>query len=302
MKVNSNNIFNDLATLSESGISILDAATRVALSHPELEQWPEVITKISKGHSLARALTDTELINGFEQQVIEVAENAGRLPQGLRTIALSYDKRRKRVSRLKSKLYLPVAMVFIAIIVTAIVTLTRNPDASIIGVIIVLMIKVILTLFFTKWLLGLFRKDGAWILKVAGNFKNTTFYRQLYEQIIFGALLWNLQSGIEFNQAFAKVSRLLKSKGNKAQLMKVSRLCGSGTSMSESVVQADLPITTDLKQVLATADASGRWEDAIDIYLKHQQIMLDIKIEDIFDWAPRTFYSVVVLIAISVIL
>jgi len=302
MTSSSNNIFNDVATLSEAGIPTLDAATRVALSHPELEQWPKVITKISKGHSLASALTDTNLTNDFEQQVIEVAENAGRLPQGLRRIALSYDKRRQRVSRLKSKLYLPVAMVFIAIIVTAIVTLTRNPEASIMGVIIVLMIKIILVLLFAKWLLGLFRKDGAWILKVADHFKNTTLYRHLYEQIVFGALLWNLQSGIEFNQAFAKVSRLLKSKGNKAQLMKVSRLCGSGTSMSESVVQADLPITADFKQVLITSEASGRWEDAIDNYLEHQQIMLDIQIESIFEWAPRIYYSVVVMIAISVIL
>jgi type II secretory pathway component PulF len=69
------NIFNDLATLTEAGISILDAARRVAASHLQMKAWSDVITMLERGNKLSLALGKNGLISRYEQEVISVAES-----------------------------------------------------------------------------------------------------------------------------------------------------------------------------------------------------------------------------------
>ena len=89
---NHSNIFNDLATLCDAGISTFDAARRVAASHGNIKAWSSVITLLERGNTLSLALGKNKLISRYEQEVISVAEYAGRTPEGLRNISNSYDK------------------------------------------------------------------------------------------------------------------------------------------------------------------------------------------------------------------
>ncbi len=302
MKKNADNIFNDLATLSEAGISTLEAARRVAQSHPDIKAWSQVVSQLSKGHSLASSLNKKGLVSDYELEIISVAEQAGRLPQGLRGIAESYDKRRQRISKLKSKLYLPLSILFVSIIVSAIITTSGSSDAPILGVLATAVIKVLFALLVTKFIVNLLRNDSSSFINQIEIFYHTGFYKHLYEQMVFGALLWNLKSGIDFKTAFNRISRLLKSKASQEKLRVVSRECAKGAAVCDSIEKAELPITNDFKQVLKTAESSGKWEEAIKIYLQHQLILLDIQIDNAFEWAPRAFYMVIVVIAITVIL
>jgi len=61
------NIFNDLATLCDAGISILDAARRVAASHPNIKAWSSVIILLERGNILSLALGKKRLISRYEQ-------------------------------------------------------------------------------------------------------------------------------------------------------------------------------------------------------------------------------------------
>ncbi len=305
--LNKGNIFNDLATLSEAGISTLDAARRVAASYPDITAWSGVIRKLSGGHKLATALAKSGLVSPFEQEIISVAEFAGRTPQGLRGIANSYDKRRQRVGRLRAKIYLPFAILFIGIIVSSILTLAKNPDASVLMVLAQAAFKLTLAIIITKSILNLLKKDVSGFLNSSflSNAKvvhSSEFYKHLFEQTVFGALLWNIKSGIDFKSGFSRVSKLLTSKPLKNKLLSISRCCGEGVSVLESINKAQLPITAEFRQVLTTAEASGRWEHSVETYLQQQMRLLDDQIDHAFEWAPRVYYALIVLIVISVII
>ncbi len=294
------NIFNDLATLSEAGISNLEAARRVADSYPEIKAWPGVVKKLSIGNKLSLALNKSGLISPFEKEIIAASEFAGRTPQGLRWIATCYDKRRQRVSRLKTKLYLPVAILMIAIIISSITNLVSNTQSWIL-IIINTLALLALVILITRAILIFLKKDSSNFFNYAASFRDSKFYKHLFEQIVFGALLWQIKSGVNFKTGFSKIARILKSRPLKDKLLLVSRNCGNGMSVVDSVIKAKLPITNDFTQILNAAEASGNWESAVENYLQHQSVLLDLQINHAFDWAPRFVYMAAVIVTISVI-
>ena len=104
MKQKNSKILNNLASLSETGISTLEIAERVASSHGTIISWARVVSRLQAGNTLSLALASSDLINPFEQQIIASAEFSGRTSEGLRVIAKSYDKRRQWIGRAQAKL------------------------------------------------------------------------------------------------------------------------------------------------------------------------------------------------------
>ncbi len=184
------NLFNDLATLCEAGISVVDAAKKINIVDANKLSWTQVISDLESGKQLNMSLAKNKLISPYEQEIIAVAEFSGRIPQGLRAIALSYDKRRQRVSKLKSKLYFPFAVLVVAIVVSAILTISNNPETSLFSVFIRSFFWLGLAVLVTRLLLKLMLKDASSWLKMAASFSNNHWYQMQLQQVIFGALLW----------------------------------------------------------------------------------------------------------------
>jgi type II secretory pathway component PulF len=300
--VSTSNIFDNLATLSEAGVSTLEAARRVAESHPEITAWEVVIKKLSVGNKLSLALSKAGLISNFEKEILTVSEFSGRTAEGLREIAVSYDKRRQRLGRLKSKLYLPISILFIAIAVSSILSVANNPNSTIMWVTIKALFLMGIVLIVTKSILSILSKDVSGLLNRAGFLQNTKFYKNLFEQTVFSGLLWMVKSGIDFKNGFIRVSKILKAKHLQQQLKIVSHSCEQGNSVMQSINQANLPITKDLMQILNAAEASGNWEYSLQKYLEQQIILLDLQIDEAFEWAPRLYYIISAFVAITVIL
>jgi len=296
------NIFNDLATLTDAGISVLDAAKRIAASHPKTAKWSEVISLLEKGNSLSQSLSKSGLITRYEQEVISVAEFAGRVPHGLRTISNSYDQRRIRISKLKSKLYMPFAVLVIAIIISGILKVSQNPDVSVISVVIMAMIYLGLALGATRLILEIMQKEACFWLNKVKSFERNEWYQMQFQQVVFGALLWHASSGIDFKTGFSRVANLINAKDIRKKLILTGNHSGQGFSVSEGVKKAKLPISNVFKQALITGEQSGRWEEAVKLFLDQNALLLDDRIDNAFEWAPRIYYGLIVLVAISVIL
>lgn len=296
------NIFNDLATLIDAGISTLDAAKKVAASHPKVTAWPLVISKLQQGNLLNRSLDKSGLINRYEQEIIAVAEHAGRLSEGLRAIASSYDRRLSRISRLKTKLYYPFAVLTVGIIVSAVLSIANNPDVSKFVVFLSTLFYFVISFFITQFLLKQMQKDACYWLNFAHNHSKNDWYRMQFQQVIFSALLWQTNSGIDFKTAFQRNAKLINHRKIQKQLMTTGNLCGQGMSVVSAVRQANLPITTDFIQILATAEQSGSWSTSLARYLEQNEQQLDQKINELFEWTPRIYYAMIVLIVISVVI
>ncbi|MCF6194882.1 MAG: type II secretion system F family protein [Kangiellaceae bacterium] len=296
------NIFRDLATLCDAGISISDAAKRVAKSHPKIKEWDLVISDLQKGSKLNVSLSKRGLITRYEQEIVSVGEFSGRLVQSLKHISESYDKRRSRIAKLKSKLYMPFAVLTVAIIVSGILKVSQNPEISIVSVIISLVFYSTLALGITKLILHFMQKEANFWLNLVRNYDKSEWYQMQFQQVTFGALLWQLSSGIDFKTGFARIAKLIDSKDIRRKLLAASAACGQGQSVCQSVDKAQLPITPELKQVLITGEKSGQFEEAIGRFLEQNAILLDIMIDNAFEWTPRIYYGLIVLTAISVIL
>jgi len=295
------NVFRDLATLIEAGMPVLDAARKVAVSHQNVQLWSFVIRELEAGRKLNIALSKSKLISSYEQEIISVSEFSGRLSQGLRAIADSYDIRRKRVSKFKSKLYFPFAVLAIAIVVSAIKTLTSGSQEPFFSVISNAMLWLVLSLFLTRMLSNLIQKSTSFWLQLMKNSSQNEWYQMQFQQVVFGALLWQMNSGIDFKAGFLRISKLLAVTSLTKKLKQASAYCGQGLSISQSCIRSKLPITNEFKEVLLTGEQSGQWEHSIEKYLKQQSILLDIKVDSILEWIPRVYYGLIALIAILVI-
>ncbi len=302
LRETNSNIFNDLATLCEAGISILDAARRVAGSHPNLQAWSGVIVLLERGNRLSLALGKNGLISRYEQEVISVAEYAGRVSEGLRSISNSYEKRLARISRLKSKLYYPFAILVVGIVISVLLQIFRNPEISKTTIIGSAVIWLVIAILFTRMILNLMQKDGCTWLSFAQQHSASEWYRLQFQSVVFGALSWHISSGIDFKTAFQRISKLIDSKVVRKQLLLTSSLCGQGLSVTNAIQQGQLPITSDFSQVLKVAEQSGRWEYSVKKYLEQNEMLLDLRIDNAFEWVPRFYYGLVVLVVIGVIL
>ncbi len=296
------NIFNDLATLCEAGISILNAARRVAASHPKIKAWSAVITLLERGNKLSIALGKHGLISRYEQEIISVAEYAGQVPEGLRNISNFYDKRRIRISRLKSKLYYPFAILLVGIIVSAILQISRNPELSKFTVFSQAVFWLIVAILANKVILNLMQKDACTWLSFAKQHSSGEWYKMQFQQVVFGALLWHNKSGIDFKMGFNRISKLIDAKHVQKKLLIASNLCGQGLSVSEAVQKANLPVSYEFQQILNTGEQSGRWEYSVGKFLQQNEILLDQRIDNAFEWAPRLYYGLIVLVVIGVII
>jgi len=294
------NIFRDLATLLEAGISVLDAAKKVAASHPSIQIWRNVISALESGQRLNKSLAESKLICNFEQEIISVSEFSGRLPQGLRSIADSYDKRRSRVSTLKSKLYFPSVAFVIGIIILSIQT-NNNSDSSAFSILANAFFWLALVFILTRTLLVLMKKDACVWLQIVSNFSRSQWYKEQLQQIIFGALLWQIKSGIDFKTGFLRITKLLNNKSINKQLKLASTFCNQGRSVSQSIIQSKLPITSEFKQILLTGEQSGQWEFTLDKYLQQQARLLEIRLNSVCEWVPRIYYALIALFVITVI-
>jgi len=296
------NIFRDLATLCDAGISVSDAVKRVANSHPKIKEWVLVVSDLQKGSKLNVSLSNRGLITRYEQEIVSVGEFSGRLVQSLMHISESYDKRRSRISKLKSKLYMPFAVLTVAIFVSGILKISQNSEISIVSVILASVFYFALALGATKLILHLMQNEANFWLNLVQNYDKSEWYQMQFQQVVFGALLWQLSSGIDFKTGFSRIAKLIDSKAIRRKLLAASTACEQGQSVCQSVEKAQLPITLELKQVLISGEKSGRLEEAIGRFLEQNAILLDIMIDNAFDWAPRIYYGLIVLTAISVIL
>ncbi|MDQ7072283.1 MAG: type II secretion system F family protein [Gammaproteobacteria bacterium] len=150
-------------------------------------------------------------------------------------------------------------------------------------------------------MLNFLKNNPANVIVNMGAFSYSTLYKHLFEQLLFTALVWNSRAGIDFKTGLLKVSNLINSKKLKTKLKMASNYCGQGLAVVESIKRSDLPITTELQQLLKIAEESGRWEQAVDHYLKQQRVMLDMKIDSALEWLPKVYYFFIVVFVGSVI-
>ncbi len=293
-------IFRDLATLIESGVPAFTAIEKLA--HPSDARWKKTIKQLQLGRTTADSLFFANIISRFEKELLETADTAGRQEQGLRLIAETYERRTTRIGRLKSKLYFPMAVFVIAIMVRIVLLLSQPGQPAIVTVLVGNGLLMILGFMIIHLLIRALKMDSCQVLERFAWLNNADWYRLLYEQIVLGAIRWQMTSGIDAATGFQRCANLFRSRELRKQLSQAATYCKQGHSLTQAMLTSRIPVTKECKAVLNTAEHSGSIQTALTRYLSQQDSRLEQKIDSLFEWFPRLIYSVIAVYAISIIL
>ncbi|WP_144393600.1 type II secretion system F family protein [Pleionea sediminis] len=292
-------LFNDLATLIEAGVTPVSALKKLADGKDK--NWQSAITHAEKGSSFSLALAKSQLVDRYETEILAISEKAGRLPEGLRKIAVEHDNKRIRRSKIKTRIILPFAIYIIAIFVRSLMLALNDPDSTVLSALTQGIMLLLIGFIITRAILKSIFLDPCSSIEKFSYFSNHVWYRRLFEQVIFGALVWQLRSGIDASAALKRSANLIKKSPFFKNLQTAATHCQQGQSVSDSLSSANLPVTNGGQAIIRSSEASGSLQHALEKYLTHEAKLLENTIELFYDWVPRLYYGLVAIVAISVI-
>ncbi len=291
-----NSYFRELATLIDAGITPAHAIKKLGFSSAA---WQSAYNNTERGYALSNALFQAKLVSKYEKELLAISETSGQLTSGLKQLAQIAEKRDAQVSKLRSKLVLPSAVLLVAIIVSNLLNALSGASAAEIILTVALQLGSVLVIL--KFIFSLIRKNPNDLLNTFSAFNGLRIYQLAFQQIIFSGLLWMYRAGVDFESAFRKLGFQLQNKQYQRELHSIAHKCSTGQSVVSSLLAANLPLNSSFLQILQSAEVSGSRLHTLEHKLLLDGQELELRIDQIFEWIPRLLYSVVAVIAIAVI-
>ncbi len=297
-KPTTDNLFFELATLIGAGISALEAVKKIATYYDSLADWSQVINSLQRGSRFSQSLAKSNLINRFETELISVAEDSGRVEQGLQMLAKSQQKRKERASRLKSKLLYPFAILLVGMLISSLLRLLNGPDNSLLSVSTLLGIQLLALFWLYRWVIGLIQKGAHYWLAQLDRYNKSDWFQLHFDHLLIEVMYWHQQSAIDAKTSFNRMTKLFESKPIKRQLLKASSLCGQGIGLSNAIRQSQLPVSKDTIQLLSASEQAGELENTLKRRLELIAEEADLQLNNLTDWLPRIIYGFALLYAL----
>lgn len=288
-----------LATLLASGLSAQEVMTKIKAQdeyNPAFaEACSKVIVEIEQGVSFVMALTRHNFFNRYQLEQLKIGERAGTLPSVLLKIATRLERQQERNQRLKIQLKLSQAIIAISLIAGVLLAVAKgtNPLSSLV----VLMVVVIVT----KIIYQLLDADIFQVLAQAWTSKSIhkiAILKRLFEYYWYDLLVGQLEAGIDTVQAIDHLHDLIPSPLLRHNIRVCQRHLEQGHTLVLALSQAQLVLTSEMKQVLLVGEKSGRLVAALKHHLATEEQKLELTAATFYEWLPRLYY----LLTVSVVL
>jgi len=122
-------IYHSLAMALEAGLPITRALNSVASGARGRSRhaWNDVVRLVKAGNTLAAAMArHPQTFASFDILVVEVAETSGNLPDSVKQLAQSYDRRHRLKQIIIVGMLLPTLLFHIAAVIIPLMTLIRS--------------------------------------------------------------------------------------------------------------------------------------------------------------------------------
>jgi type II secretory pathway component PulF len=116
------------------------------------------------------------------------------------------------------------------------------------------------------------------------------FLRHLFEYYWYSLWVLQSQSGIDAAQIAANLRDLLPSAIYRHHSRVCQRHLEDGKSLLYSLSQAELILTSTLKQVLLVGEKSGELINYLKHHLTLEEQRIEIVIQAFYEWLPRIYY------------
>ena len=254
---------------------------------------------VERGAGLAESFRRSKIISEFDFVVLNSAEQAGKLADGLAHISQRHIAQTQRIKTIKTSLWLPQAILLVWAFGCIFIRILGSDD-SFLQASIPIFCVVMLIFSVTHLLLMAAQRDPRhWLSYLWSSRTIRTQYQGyavLVEQLFYRALVWQLSAGIAADQATRNSAYLLASKQFQAAVNCAADAINSGTEMPNSLDQYGLILSCRMRRVLAIADQSGRYIQAIDHELNLQQEKIKQKTDSICKWIPKVYMLLAIIL------
>jgi len=281
-----------------AGFDITSAMENINQELLDLSLQP-VITQLKRGVTLSRALAHSKIITAYETTLLEVAEYSGKLSDALNTIAELHENRQLRISKLKTQLSLPIFVVLVGVIAGVMLNITQGN--SVLTSLFDHGVLLIIVFVVTKCLISLLKSDIFSLLSKGWNLglqKSTTFFQRYFEFYFYTLLIWQVSAGVDYQLALRKNARILSAKDYQIKLRNAQSQVQQGEDIAKTLQENGLILSSDLGQAIRTGQHSGSFEQAIEHHLAQQEIVIERTTNMFFEWLPRFYYLLVLILVL----
>ena len=294
--------WQQLAVMLDAGLSVESALLALDRSGSKYSNIIRLVAHdVKLGIKLSASLKKNRLIRDADELVLQIAEKAGKLPDGLNFLANRQLAWKQNIDHLQSGLWLPKILLILGAFAGLLIhVLSENMNAFQAAW------QVLPVLVYTwglMWLLVfLIKQDCLTWLSLLWRFKAIRqcikLYQLNFEQNFYRLLIWQTDSGIPIDQALRNMSILLSDKDFKQKILSCAGKVNQGEDLLESLNEHYLILSDELKRVLRTAMQAGAFEKAMLHHIDWQRQTCSDYAKQFFKWLPRFFY-LIALLAIS---
>ncbi len=296
-------LYLKLARLEESGIPIVQAMTLLLEGGGEIGQRAIVaLNYLKRGRTLSEAGVRSGLFIGLDAALIRAGEAGGTNAQIFRQLAQFYEEKARQARQIKSRLFLPVTVLLLAIFIQPVpalilgnITITDYFGATL-GLIIQLALLVFILLRFPRWARHGFLKPfgmGSLWDKVEINtpYFGHWYVRRSWRDFV-RTLGLMLQAGLPILEALPLAYDVIENAQLRQRLRKISRRLQQGETFTEAFSQVN-GVNQVAIQLILVGESAGDLADMMLHYAKLESEDITRYNQKLAVWIPRMVYALI---------
>ena len=289
-----------LATLLASGLSANQALTamkgQAERNHRLVSACSKALVNIEQGASFVGAMSRHNFFNRYQLEQLKIGELSGSLPLTLINIANRLNRQYERNQTLKTQLKLSQAVIVIGLIAGTVITATKGGSflPEVMGLAIVIIVTQLIYRMLDADIFSVLAR--AWQHQLI--MRNVKVLKRLFEYYWYSFLAAQLDAGIDPVHALMNLHDLFPSPLLKRNTRVCQRSLEKGSSLVAALSQAQLILTSEMKQTLWTGEKSGLLAPTLKYHLELEEKHLEVATATFYEWLPRFYY----LMAVSVVL
>jgi len=297
-------LYVQLARLESSGIPIENAMQMLVQAEGETGKRARVaLNHLKRGKPLSEAGAKSGLFMGLDAALIEAADAGGIYASVFRQLAQFYEEKARNLRRIKSRLFLPLTVLLLAVFIQPVPTLILGKMTILsylfetVGLIIQFALIVFVVWRLPYWARhGFLKPFGISLLldKVAISipyFGGWVVRRNI--QNFLQSLGLMLQAGLPIFEALPKAYEVVENPILRRRLQKIIILLKKGEPFAAALSQVE-GVNPAAIQLISTGEHAGSLAEMMLHYVKFESEEISLHNEALADWIPRLVYALIV--------
>lgn len=279
-------IFLHLYQMEKAGIPATQSLALLKTSDKAVNKHlTRMQRQLSLGLSVAIAGANVGIFNETHQALIESAEISGRLAMVYEQLAEHYSEKLKRFKKIKSRLYFPVLVLLLALLIEPIPLLVLSKITSweyltlSVGKFLQIAFLFFIAFKLPVWFTSLFQQlqmrlpiVSKWIIK-----------RQINQFLFMLAMM--MDAGIPFSEALPLAVATIKNYVLRKRFKEAIGERHSGEAIAMILVKVRV-ISSSVIQIISAGEYSGKLAESLLHFTKNEAEMIRLQDDALSEWLP----------------